>query len=486
MNTTGIPLKDPAVSAAAGDMEQLERAYIDASTRVPVLMFYTSAIAWLIVGTVLAMVVSFKLQSPDLLGGISFLTWGRLRPAHMNVMVYGWASMAGMGTAVWLMARLCRTRLRFPLLLAAGAAFWNIAVLIGVGAILLGDSTGYQWLEFPRYAAIVLFVAYTLVVSWAVLMFRFRRGEQIYITQWYLLGAFLWFPWLYAAGQLMLFVVPVQGVLQAAVGWWYANNLLFLWFGAIALGTAYYMIPKVIGRPVYSYHLATIGFWTYAFFGSWTGMQRLVDGPFPAWMITASIAAMILSMIPVATVGLNHHMTMRGYFPLMRYSPTLRFTVFGAMAYTVFSVLGVVISLRSFARYLQFSEVSVAYSHLALYAFFSMIMFGAMYYIVPRLVGREWRFASLIKIHFWASVYGIGLMTLMLLAGGMVQGLNMDNPTLPFTESTQSVLPYLRGRSLSGILMTVAHFVFAYHFLLMLLGLGRTASVPTFLNPVNP
>jgi cytochrome c oxidase cbb3-type subunit 1 len=179
-------------------------------------------------------------------------------------------------------------------------------------------------------------------------------------------------------------------------------------------------------------------------------------------------------------------MTMRGYFPLMRYSPTLRFIVFGAMSYTAFSVLGVIISLRSFARYLQFSEVSVAYSHLGLYAFFSMIMFGAMYYIVPRLVGREWRFASLIKIHFWASVYGIGLMTLMLLAGGMVQGMNMDNPSLPFTESTQSVLPYLRGRSLSGILMTVAHFVFAYHFLLMLLGLGRTASVPTFLNPVNP
>src|SRR5438034_9318625 len=100
-----------------------------------------------------------------------------------------------------------------------------------------------------------------------------------------------------------------------------------------------------------------------------------------------------------------------------------------------------------------------------------MIMFGAMYYIVPRLVGREWRFASLIKIHFWASVYGIGLMTLMLLAGGMVQGMNMENPTLPFTESTQSVLPYLRGRSLSGIFMSVAHFVCAYLFLLILIGM---------------
>src|SRR6185312_1182205 len=192
--------------------------------------------------------------------------------------------------------------------------------------------------------------------------------------------------------------------------------------------------------------LAAIGFWTYAFFASWTGMQRLVDGPFPAWMITASIAATILTIIPVATVGLNHHMTMQGYFPLLRYSPTLRFTVFGAISYTVFSALGVVISLRSASRYLDFSQASIAYSHMGLYAFVTMILFGSMYYIVPRLVGREWRYASLIKLHFWASAYGVGLMSLMLLAAAVVQGFSLDDSTLPFNETTQSILPYLRGR----------------------------------------
>src|SRR5437764_6207758 len=190
---------------------------------------------------------------------------------------------------------------------------------------------------------------------------------------------------MYLAAQTMLFIVPVQGVLQAAVNWWYANNLLFLWFGSLALGTAYYMIPKVIGRPVYSYHLAAIGFWTYALFASWTGMQRLVDGPFPAWMVTASIAASILTLIPVATVGLNHHMTMRGYFGLMRYSPTLRFTVFGAFAYTGFSLMGILLSFRSIAGYIHFTEASIAYTHAGLYAFFTMLMFGSMYYILPLL-----------------------------------------------------------------------------------------------------
>src|SRR5678815_787423 len=443
MNPSEIPLTPPAAvqrtspdtEVTTHDVEQVERALIDASTRLPVLFFYGSAILWLLLGTLLAGLTSWKLHAPDLLANCSWLTWGRLRPAHLNVMVYGWASMAGIGTAIWLMARLCRTTLRHPLLLIAGGAFWNLGVLVGVGGIFAGDSTGYEWLEFPPYAAIILFIAYSLVVSWAMLMFRFRRGEHIYITQWYLLGAFLWFPWLYGATQIMLFVAPVQGVMQAAVNWWFANNLMFLWFGAIGLGTAYYMIPKVIGRPVYSYHLAAIGFWTYAFFASWTGMQRLVDGPFPAWMVTASIAATIFSIIPVATVGLNHHMTMRRYFGLLRYSPTLRFTVFGAIAYTVFSLFGILISLRSMAGFAQFTETSSAYSHLGLYAFFTMIMFGSMYYIVPRIVGREWRYAALIKLHFWSSTYGVGLMTLMLFAAGLAEGGALDNASMTFVDS---------------------------------------------------
>src|SRR5438105_8428484 len=222
-----IPLKEPTISAAAGDAEQLERARIDASTRVPVLMFYASAMVWLLIGTLLAGFVSFKLHSPDWFSDVSFLTWGRLRPVQMNVMIYGWASMAAMGTAIWLMARLCRTTLRHPLLVVAGICFWNIGILIGVVAILMGHSTGYQWLEFPPYAALVLFVAYALIMSWAVLMFRFRRGEQIYITQWYLLGAFLLFPWLYAAAQAMLFVVTAQCVMPASVCSWYVPQLPF-------------------------------------------------------------------------------------------------------------------------------------------------------------------------------------------------------------------------------------------------------------------
>src|SRR3977135_3318168 len=152
MDATEIPLKVPAsLSTEPSESEQIERALIDASTRVPVLMFYTSAIAWLLIGTLLAMFVSFKLHAPDFLSGISFLTWGRVRPVHTDIMIYGWASMAGMGTAIWLMARLCRTVLRHPLLIITGAAFWNLGVLLGVGAILPAAMTGFQGWALPPH-----------------------------------------------------------------------------------------------------------------------------------------------------------------------------------------------------------------------------------------------------------------------------------------------------------------------------------------------
>src|SRR5204862_6719779 len=144
MDATEIPLKAPSVptDVPATDVQQIERALIDASTRVPVLMFYTSAMVWLVIGTFLAGFVSWKLHSPDLLSGISFLTWGRVRPAHMNVLVYGWGSVGGMGTASWLRAPVCRRGLRCPLLVVAGGGLWHLGVYLGVGGILWGDRAG--------------------------------------------------------------------------------------------------------------------------------------------------------------------------------------------------------------------------------------------------------------------------------------------------------------------------------------------------------
>ena len=142
-----------------------------------------------------------------------------------------------------------------------------------------------------RYATPLLFVSFALLSIWGIVTFRFRREPHLYVSQWYLLAALFWFPWLYSAAQILLVLDPVRGTVQSAVNWWFAHNVLGLWITPIGLAAIYYFIPKVLGKPVYNYSLSVIGFWSLALFYNWNGMHHLVGGPMPAWLITVSIVA---------------------------------------------------------------------------------------------------------------------------------------------------------------------------------------------------
>jgi cytochrome c oxidase cbb3-type subunit I len=459
--------------------DRYERFEIDSSARLPVLLFFGTAIFWLLVGSGLALLASFKMNIPDLLDGEAWLTFGRIRPAHLNTVIYGWASAAGIGVGLWLMARLCRVPVVHVSLLVVAAIFWNLGVLVGTLGILAGDSRSIEWLEFPGYATPVLFIAYAFIGIWGVIMFRYRRPGHVYVSQWYLLAAFLWFPWLYATVNILLIWQPIQGSAQGAVNWWYAHNVLGLWFTPIGLASAYYMIPKVIGRPIHSYYLSILGFWSLALFYSWNGMHHLIGGPFPAWMISASVVASVMMFIPVITVAINHHMTMRGNFGALTWSPTLRFTVFGAMTYTLVSFQGSTMAIPSLNTITHFTQYTIGHSHLGLYGFFTMMMFGAMYYIIPRLVGREWPSANMIRWHFWLAAVGILLMVGALTVGGVLQGLALREPGVPFMNSLYEVEPYMWVRGASGILLTAAHVIFAVHVSMIVLGAGKPTEGPT-------
>jgi cytochrome c oxidase cbb3-type subunit 1 len=230
---------------------------------------------------------------------------------------------------------------------------------------------------------------------------------------------------------------------------------------------------------VHSYYLSAFGFWSLALFYSWNGGHHLIGGLLPAWVVTASIVASVMMIIPVVVTAINHHMTMKGNFHVLEYSPTLRFVVFGAMAYTLASLQGSSMAIRSLNKITHFTDYTIGHSHLGLYAFFTMVMFGSVYYIVPRLVGCEWRSAALIKIHFWSCAYGIIFMVLILTVGGLMQGIGLNDPNISFKDVVETTLVYKVGRSLSGVALTVGHVVFAFHFLLMLLRLGRTEGGPT-------
>ncbi len=468
-----------APSTSPQRVELAHRTAIDLSARTPVLLCFGGALFWLLFGSLLGFLASWKLHDPQFLAEWSWLNFGRIRPLHLNLVAYGWAAQVGIGVGVWLMARLCRVRvMNAPLIVGAGI-LWNTGVAVGTVAVLTGYSQGIEWLEFPGVAVFLLFCAYALLSVWAVVMFRFRQAGHVYVSEWYLIAAFFWFPWLYGTANIMIHLMPVQGAVQAAVNWWFGHNVLGLWFTPIGLASAYYFIPKVIGRPVHSYYLSALGFWSLALFYSWNGMHHLIGGPFPAWMITASVVASVMMVIPVITTAINHHLTMVGNFHMLSRSPTLRFVVLGAMAYTLASLQGSSMAIRELNKITHFTHYTIGHSHLGLYAFFTMVMFGSMYYIVPRLVGREWPSPTMIKLHFWLSFYGITLMIFLLTAGGLIQGLMLDDVARTFEEVTKATMPWLRGRSLSGILLTAAHVIFAWHFALMLLRLGRNPGTPT-------
>jgi len=472
-------------SSSEQTLEKIERSAIDASARLPVLLFFGTAIFWLLIGSLLALVASFKMSIPGFLDNEAWLTFGRVRPAHMNTVIYGWASAAGIGVGLWLMARLCRVAMMHTSLLIVAAIFWNLGVLVGTLGILAGDSRSIEWLEFPGYSTPILFIAYAFIGIWGIIMFRFRRPGHVYVSQWYLLAAFLWFPWLYGTVNILLIWQPILGSAQGAVNWWYAHNVLGLWFTPIGLASAYYMIPKVIGRPIHSYYLSILGFWSLALFYSWNGMHHLIGGPFPAWMISASVVASIMMFIPVITVAINHHMTMKGHFGGLKWSPTLRFTVFGAMSYTVVSFQGSLMAIPTLNQITHFTHYTIGHSHLGLYAFFTMMMFGAMYYITPRLVGWEWPSANLIRWHFWLAAIGILVMVGALTLGGIIQGLALYDPAVNFMNSMHFASPFLWVRSISGLLLTAAHVIFAVHFVMMLLQMGSKRGEPTlFARPV--
>ena len=250
--------RSAAVTAGAVE-RRLASAEIDVSCRGPLLLLFVSGLSWLVLGLLLALISSIKLHAPAFLADVPWLTFGRLRPAAMNAILYGFASQTAIGVSLWMMCRLGRTRLLFHTPLFLATALWNSGVLLGLLGILSGGSTGFEWLEMPRYVSPILFLAYALIGSCALVTFYVRAERSIYVSQWYLVAALFWFPWIYSAANMLLVFFPVRGVVQSIVNAWFTNNFLGLWLAPIGLGSIYYFIPKLSGRPLYSAQLAAFG-----------------------------------------------------------------------------------------------------------------------------------------------------------------------------------------------------------------------------------
>ncbi len=452
-----------ADTAAACPAPPALNALLSSAAVLTFRLFFASALFWLLVTSVLAFICAIKLHTPAFLAGSAWLTFGRLRPAHVNTAIYGWAALAGLGTLLWLQMRLCHVPLPLPNALSAGCILWNLALAAGTVSILAGGSTGMEWLEIPPLFGAMFVAVCVLILVVSLVMLARRAATGLYISQWYLLGAALWFPLLYVLAATLLHGHLVTGVVQATVNWWLAHNVLTLWLTPLALASAYYLVPKLLDRPLYSEALSRYGFWTLIAFYNLAAAHHLIGGPLPVWLVSAGVAASVLLIVPVVAVTVNLGGTLRGRWREVRTNPVLAFVVVGATGYLLVSLQGAVQALRTVNAVTHFTHYTVAHAHLGTYGFFSLVMFGAAYYVLPRVTGGTLPAARLLWLHFWSAVGGIAVYWLGLSIGGIVQGLALADASVPFSRLMEATVPWLGVRTAAGYALLVGHGLFAWN-----------------------
>lgn len=464
----------PGSSSAAAPVPAIPKPYtpleIDMSCSGPLVLLFASAALWLGAGTLLSLIASIKLHSPGFLANVSSLTFGRVRPAGMDALLYGFASQAAIGIIIWLTCRLGAVTLccRGPVIVAT--AFWNFGVTLGILGILAGASTGFTWLEMPGASSAIMFGAYSVIGVCILVTFYNRIQRQMYVSQWYLLAAIFWFPWILSAANLLLIHWPVRGVLQSFINTWYTNNLLTLWFGPVALATLFYFIPKLTDRPLYSNYVAAFGFWTHMLFAGWTGSIQLMGGPLPAWMIAVGTSAALLMIIPTMAVAYNWYMTIAAVKFDRRDSGNivLRCVLFGVLSFFVVSVGGILLGFYGVSAITQFSFIPLALVYFFLFGFFGMTAFGAIYYVVPRATGTAWPSEKLIRSHYTCSVGGVGIVFLALLIGGLIQGYRLNQTTVNVADISRGTIPFVGLATLGFLLLLAGQIAFLKNFFTLL------------------
>ena len=441
-------------------MSDSNESLIDKSARLVVSFFLASAGLWLLVAAALAYVVAAKSTDPTFLGSCEFLTYGKVKAAQTNAFVYGWASNAVFAVSIWLLARLGQAEVRGRFYLIVAGAVWNIAITLGLGGIFAGHMTSSDLMEMPVVVWPALLVSYFVIAAMIFVLHRSRVKRETYVTQWFVLASFLWFPALFLVAWQGLELNPGRGTVQSVVSMWYSQNVIWLWITPIALGSAYYLIPKILGRPIEKYYLAIFGFWCIAFLAPWSGLHHLEGGPFPMWIPAIGTVMSIAMVFPIAVASTNFHATAFKDIGKVWNNLPLRFVIFGTISYTISSYIGIIFSLPAVAKITQFSIINEFHFNQRVYGFFSMIIFGVVYYMLPRITGNKTN-EKAASFHFWTSAFGVMALLLAYLIGGLTHGVLSQQPELAWAESVISaVKPYFLISEFAFIILGISQLVF--------------------------
>jgi cytochrome c oxidase cbb3-type subunit I/II len=427
------------------------------------------AVLWFGIFASFGFLVAIKFFFPDFLGGQEWLTFGRIRPTHVNGVLFGFVSSGLIGAMLWIVPRLCARPLKYAGLATLVGYAWNAAIIGGLVWILLGGSQGREYAELPwaiDVAVMAVLIALGVIVFATVLA---RREKKLYVSLWFYLGTLLWFPIVYFIGNVMW--NPPEGALNgttdAIFNWYYGHNVLGLWFTTLGLPAWYYFIPKMIHRPLYSHLLSLIGFFSIAFFYTGVGEHHLLQSPIPEWLKTIAVAMSVLMMVPVLAFFINIGLTMRGSWHKLIGDHPLQFVFAGFVMYILGSVQGTLQALRETNAFLHFSQWTVGHAHITLLGGFGFLAAGAALYLVPRIKDCKIYSQGLMRFTWWLAFTAF----ISFFAAMTVAGLQQNGNWWSHINVAET-LPVLRvtfiWRAVSGGLVALAAFLLGYNVIMTL------------------
>jgi len=431
---------------------------ISVSCRVPLLALFGGAALWLVIGLALVMLASLNFHMPGMFSDHGWMTYGRMLAAGNDAILYGFAIPTALGVMLWILASLSDSELALPLVPVLAANVWHLGVLVGIAAIFMGDSTGFQWLEFPRGGSVLLFAAYMLMGISAMATFGARRKRALQPAHWFLLAALFWFPWIYTSANVFLVAWPVRGVGQAVIDWWFSNNLIFVWLTLVGLGTVFYYVPKFAGRPLHNQPLALFGFVTFILISTWCGIPQ--GAPVPAWFPAASTTASILLIVPVLSLLAVFVKTVCGVQTQCKGGPFC-YMKFGTTAFIVSALMLIPLGCPRFGVLAQFTEYAQAQSYMQILGFFSIVICGAVYELMPRVMGMDWPFQKFVRFQHWLFMGGLAILVISLAIGGVEQEMNNYNFT--------SGVIFMKFATLGFLLLLLGSLLFAANIFVMTL-----------------
>jgi len=437
--------------------------------------FAIVTVIWGIVGMLVGVFIAAQLAWPVLNFDLPWLTFSRLRPLHTNAVIFAFGGSALFATSYYVVQRTCQTRLFSDALASFTFWGWQLVIVLAAISFPLGitQSKEYAELEWPIDILIaVVWVSYGIVFFGTLAK---RKTPHIYVANWFYAAFILTIGVLHIGNAMALPVSLTKsysvyaGVQDAMVQWWYGHNAVGFFLTAGFLGMMYYFVPKQAGRPVYSYRLSVVHFWALIFTYVWAGPHHLHYTALPDWTQSLGMVMSLILLAPSWGGMINGIMTLSGAWHKLRTDPILKFLIVSLSFYGMSTFEGPMMSIKTVNALSHYTDWTIGHVHSGALGWVAMISIGAMYFLIPRLFGREIYKLRWVELHFWIATIGIVLYIASMWISGILQGLmwravNPDGTlTYSFVESVAAMHPFYIVRFLGGVFFLAGMLLMAYN-----------------------